>query len=519
MAETVLMPKAGISVESCLIGTWKKKAGDSVKIGDILFDYETDKATFECESTADGVLLEIFYADGDEVAVLKPVCAVGSPGEDVSSLRPGGAGSADAGAAGGGGSATSDGSDAASVATDGGSATGDDANTAGGANAPGAGANAASGGGFASAADGGSDAASGVSGNGTGAATDAKVASGGGAGAAGVTSSGAAAASPRAKALAGRFGLDIGAAIPTGPSGRIIERDIRSLDRQIRQDGLPAQSAAGKASAAAATGSGLNIGCANPAGAASGVANPASAASGGAGSPDAESKGYYDEKLSKIRSLIAESMLQSLQNTAQLTHHHSFDASAVLAFRSQIKNSGDGGGTISIGDMILYGVARTLKDYPALNSHFLDNTLRRFTGVHLGVAVDTPRGLMVPTIFDADKKSLSQISAEVKTLAEQARSGSINPDKLRGATFTVSNLGPTGVESFTPIINPPQVAILGVCGTVTKVRQAHSGIETYPSIGLSLTYDHRAVDGAPASRFAQVLCRNLEQFTLLLALG
>jgi pyruvate dehydrogenase E2 component (dihydrolipoamide acetyltransferase) len=235
--------------------------------------------------------------------------------------------------------------------------------------------------------------------------------------------------------------------------------------------------------------------------------------------PDAGG-GFFDEKLTKIRSLIADSMLHSLQSSAQLTHHHSFDASAILALRSQFKGSGDAGAQgISIGDMILYGAAYTLKAYPELNSHFLGGTLRRFTGVHLGVAVDTPRGLMVPTIFDADKKSLAQISAEAKALAAQARSGSINPDSLRGGTFTVSNLGPTGVESFTPILNPPQVAILGVCGTVTKVRQAGGGIEAYPSIGLSLTYDHRAVDGAPASRFAQALCRNLEQFALLLALS
>jgi pyruvate dehydrogenase E2 component (dihydrolipoamide acetyltransferase) len=103
-------------------------------------------------------------------------------------------------------------------------------------------------------------------------------------------------------------------------------------------------------------------------------------------------------------------------------------------------------------------------------------------------------------------------------LAAAARSGGINPDLLSGGTFTVSNLGATGVEMFTPILNPPQVGILGVCGLVTRIREGETGVETYPAMGLSLTYDHRAVDGAPASRFAQALCENLEKFPVLLAL-
>jgi len=141
-----------------------------------------------------------------------------------------------------------------------------------------------------------------------------------------------------------------------------------------------------------------------------------------------------------------------------------------------------------------------------------------FKHVHLGVAVDTPRGLMVPTIFNADQKSLLEISKEVKELAAQCREGNINPDKLSGGTFTVSNLGNMGVESFTPVINPPQTGILGVCGTIERVRKSKDGnIEIYPAMGLSLTYDHRAVDGTPAARFQKELGKNLENFTTLLA--
>jgi pyruvate dehydrogenase E2 component (dihydrolipoamide acetyltransferase) len=172
---------------------------------------------------------------------------------------------------------------------------------------------------------------------------------------------------------------------------------------------------------------------------------------------------------------------------------------------------------VSIGDMILFAIARTLVEHPEMNAHFTNgDTIRRFENVNLGVAVDTPRGLMVPTVFGADKKSLIDISVEVKQLASSARIGGIDPDLLHGGTFTVSNLGPTGVEMFTPILNPPQVGIFGVCGVTTKVRRTENGVEPYPSIGMSLTYDHRAVAGAPASRFAAAVCEKLTRFSMLL---
>ena len=204
---------------------------------------------------------------------------------------------------------------------------------------------------------------------------------------------------------------------------------------------------------------------------------------------------------------------------AQLTHNTSFDATAILAYRKLLKNSeGDVSG-ITLGDIVLYAVSRTLLNHPDLNAHMLDdNTIRLFKHVNLGVAVDTPRGLMVPTIFNADQKSLLEISKEVKVLAAACREGNISPDLLSGGTFTVSNLGNMGVESFTPVINPPQTGILGVCGTVDRVKKGKDGeIKIYPAMGLSLTYDHRAVDGTPAARFQKELGYNLENFTALLA--
>jgi pyruvate dehydrogenase E2 component (dihydrolipoamide acetyltransferase) len=157
-----------------------------------------------------------------------------------------------------------------------------------------------------------------------------------------------------------------------------------------------------------------------------------------------------------------------------------------------------------------------LLNHPDLNAHIVEGQiLRRFKDVNLGVAVDTPRGLMVPTIFQANRKSIEEISVEAKDLAKQAQAGTINPDLLQGGTFTVTNLGTLGVEMFTPVLNPPQTGILGVCNITTKLKGNDGFYKPYPAMGLSITYDHRAVDGAPAARFMQELTSFLENFSNL----
>lgn len=142
--------------------------------------------------------------------------------------------------------------------------------------------------------------------------------------------------------------------------------------------------------------------------------------------------------------------------------------------------------------------------------------MRYFDHVHLGLAVDTDRGLMVPTIFNADQMSLAKISNTVKEVASLSKSGTINPDLLSGGTFTITNLGTFGIESFTPVLNPPQTGILGVNTIMERVRTIDGQITTYPAMGLSLTFDHGAIDGAPAARFLKELSQALENFTLLL---
>lgn len=445
MATGVLMPKAGITVEECMITKWEKKVGDAVKVGEVLFSYETDKAVFECESTAEGELLAVFFEEGDEVPVLVNVCAIGTPGDDVSALRPDGAVSASTE----GTETAVENPDTATIVED--------------------------------------------------AAAGADVA----------PSPGKTAISPRAKNFAERAGINPLFAEPSGPYGRVIERDIQSM---IENGKGATMAAADEAEADVGTALGGKVRVAD--------LDKAIVAVASAQSSDGPTDGEYaDIKFSKIRSAIAEAMSTSLLTSAQLTHHHSFDATTVLAFRKGLKDNGERLGlpNITLNDIVLFAVSRTLLNHPDLNAHILEgNTLRQYKDVHLGIAIDTPRGLMVPTIFFANRKSLVEIAMEAKDLAKQAQAGTINPDLLQGGTFTVSNLGALGVEMFTPVLNPPQTGILGVCNIVTKLKEFGGEYKPYPAMGLSITYDHRAVDGAPEARFAQELVNNLENFSILL---
>ena len=211
--------------------------------------------------------------------------------------------------------------------------------------------------------------------------------------------------------------------------------------------------------------------------------------------------------------------MKSLSGSAQLTLQFSFDATQIQSYRAMVKPLESDVSKISLNDMVMFAVARSLKALPDLNANMLDDTtIRLFKHVNLGFACDTPRGLLVPVIKNADTKSLLEIALEGKRLAAAARDGKLSPDEMSGGTFTVSNIGSFGCEGFTPVINPPQTGILGVCNIQTKVRAGKDGsISTYPAMGLSLTIDHRAIDGAPAARFMAELCKNLENFMTLLA--
>jgi pyruvate dehydrogenase E2 component (dihydrolipoamide acetyltransferase) len=211
-------------------------------------------------------------------------------------------------------------------------------------------------------------------------------------------------------------------------------------------------------------------------------------------------------------------MHASLQNSAQLTHHMSADVRRLLEARQKIKGimaTDKKQQDITLNDMVCWCVIRALEKFPEANSHFLDDRIKTFSNVHLGIAVDTPRGLMVPAVRNAGSMDLGTLSKELKSVADACKKGSISPELIQStsASFTVSNLGNYGVEMFTPVINLPQAGILGVCTIINRPASLGNNVFGFvPFIGLSLTYDHRAIDGGPATLFLREIKNQIENF-------
>jgi len=279
--------------------------------------------------------------------------------------------------------------------------------------------------------------------------------------------------SPRAKRLAKDKGLNYNYLSGSGPNGRIIIEDIQNAlsTTHVSHD---------------------------------------------AGKPgEAE---YIEKPLSNVRKLIAKAMHASLLNSAQLTHHMSADVRHLLEARQSIKSklsSNKSQQDITLNDMVCWCVIRALEKFPEANSHFLDDRIKAYNKVHLGIAVDTPRGLMVPALRNASDMDLDTLSRELKSLADSCKKGNISPELIQSsaATFTVSNLGNYGVEMFTPVINLPQAGILGVCTIINRPASMGNNIFGFvPYIGLSLTYDHRAIDGGPATLFLKEIKEQIEAF-------
>ena len=410
MATIVIMPKQGQSVESCILTEMKKKKGDTVAVGDILFSYETDKASFEEEAQVVGTVLDVFFSDGDEIPVLVNVMVIGNPGESTAEFAPGG----------------DSGSDAAVQAENPAPASPQAASQ--------------------------QEAATPQQPE-PQAITD-------------TTSGKKSPVSPRAKALADKNAIQAETLEGTGPNGRVIERDVQAaIDAApkttplakaiIKETGAPLPEAG---SGLAGTTKASDIGMQNPVYASDSVVKP----------------------LTNMRKLIAKAMHASLQNSAQLTHHLGADARNIMALRKKVKKAMQEGypTDITINDLVCFAVVKALKQFPQVNSHFLGDSTRLFSKVHLGLAVDTERGLMVPTVRNADDLSIQGLSNQLKEVANACKKGGIAPDLLspEAASFTVSNLGNYGVEIFTPVINLPQAAILGVNTIVPRPKDLGGGV-------------------------------------------
>ena len=317
------------------------------------------------------------------------------------------------------------------------------------------------------------------------------------------------AVSPRARALAASNGLDASSiAEGSGPHGRVIERDVAAAIAA----GPVLTSAARAAGVSAAEGTGIggrvsvaDAGRAPEAAPAAAVAAPAAAADFPGASTSAPLKG--------VRKVVAKRMMESLTSTAQLTLNTTANAAGILAMRKKVKNADESLGLnkITLNDLVCFAVSRTLLKYPVFNAHLEDGVLTEFEQVHLGFACDTPRGLLVPVIRSAQALGLKAFSDEAKRLAGGAIEGSLSPEFLSGGTFTVSNIGSFGIETFTPVINLPQTAILGV-GAITPrpVVAADGTIGVEQRLNLSLTIDHQVIDGADGARFLRDLVAAIE---------
>ncbi len=307
--------------------------------------------------------------------------------------------------------------------------------------------------------------------------------------------------SPRAKNLAQRTGADVSFAKPSGAGGRIIERDIQTVLEQGRL-AAPDTGEYETARPIPGTGSDGRV-----------ITDDLISAD----NPEKENDiGYEEVRLSNIRKIIAKSMHGSLANTAQLTLNTTFDATEILSYRKKLKEGAQALNipNITLNDIIVFVVSRVLLNHKDLNAHFTGDAIKRYHNAHIGIACDTERGLMVPTLFNANLLSLSEIAVKSKDLTDSCKAGTINPDLLAGGTFTITNLGTLGIESFTPVLNPPQTGILGVCGLTERTKNG----APYKAMGLSVTFDHQAVDGAPCARFLQEVVKTLESFSLMLAL-
>jgi len=214
-----------------------------------------------------------------------------------------------------------------------------------------------------------------------------------------------------------------------------------------------------------------------------------------------------------IRRIIAERMMESHHQTAPVTYMVECDVSDLVSFRNKIiTDHAADGYKPSFTDLFILAACRTLEDHPNLNARSIDEALQLHRFVHLAIAVDTERGLIVPVLRKADTLSLAQITTNRKALVARALNGSTSPEELSGGTFTISNLGAIGIDTFTPIINPPQVAILAL-GRIREKPAAHAGgIALRHMLHVGLTCDHRFIDGAPAARFLRGFCDYLENF-------
>ncbi len=328
-------------------------------------------------------------------------------------------------------------------------------------------------------------------------------------------------ASPRARKLAAEKGVDLALVAPTGGGGaRITERDVAAFEK-----GAPRATPLAAKMAAEAGMDLRGVSGTGPQGkiVRDDLARAAQAAPRAAPAPYApvlpDVEVLERIPLKGVRAIIAERMPASVHTTARVTLMTEVDATELVAARTRIKEQveKEWGFAPGYNDLLARMVAVGLRQHPYMNARLTADAIEHLGHVNLGGAMDTERGLVVPVIRDADRKNLRQFGMEYRALVERARNGRSLPDDLTGGSFTLTSLGNFGIDAFTPVINMPEAAILGVGRITPKPAVFQGAVAVRSMCTLSLVFDHRLIDGAPAARFLQTISRFIEQPYLLLA--
>ncbi len=416
MAEIIRMPRLSDTMEEGNIVSWLKKEGDRVDIGDTLAEIETDKATMEMDSPAEGVLLHIAAKEGS-VPVDGVIAVIGEEGEDWKALL------AEAGK-----KEEMEGSGKEVAASE-----------------------------------------SAVHSSGAPSSDQTMVKSP----EPGLISegNGRVKASPLARRMARELGIDLASVRGSGPGGRVIKRDLESVKAGTAPK-VPLQTMQGR------------------------------------------EESYADLPLSQMRKTIARRLAESKFSAPHFYLTMEIMMDKVRAARKEINASRED--KISFNDFVIKAVAMALRQHPAINASWMEDRIRQYHHVHIGVAVAVEEGLMVPVLRYADQLSLSAIHAAVKDLAGRARQRQLSLEEMQGNTFTISNLGMFGIEEFTAIINPPDACILAVGGIKEKPVVRNGQIVPGYPMKVTLSCDHRVVDGATGAAFLQTLKSLLEEPVLML---
>ncbi|MGA8805006.1 MAG: dihydrolipoamide acetyltransferase family protein [Solirubrobacterales bacterium] len=447
----IVMPRLSDSMEEGTVLRWLKGVGDEVAVGEELVEIETDKANMVYESDTAGALVEILAQEGDTLPVGDPIARVGDASEVVEGSR-GGTGAAARGHAPSTEEQGANGSDGATSPV----------------TAPGPAPAATP-----------SAPASPAPSTAAPAASPSPAAVGG---------DGRVKASPIAKRIARDRGLDLHGLSGSGPGGRIVKADVeRALAAGVA---APAQAPTAPAAP-------------TPAGPTPGVSEKPETA-----------KGQVEVvELTKLQQTVARRMAESKATAPHFYLQAEFDLTAAVEGRKRLKAMAKEGEAVpTFNDMVVKACALALREFPRANGAYRDGRIELYSRINVGVAVAAQDALVVPTVFDADRKGLRQISAETRALASRVRDGSITPPELSGGTFTVSNLGMYGISNFSAVINTPQAGILAVGELKAKPVVTDSGeIEGRQLMGVTLACDHRILYGADGAQFLARVRELLEE--------